>query len=249
MGVMTTTREDITVLGQGVYGGAEALRLVNFRNAPPTAGRGPVSRQTIARWMRGYDFEVDGKTCHSEPLWQMDYPDKGDDRLELSFRDLIELRFVKAFRDAGVGLTAIRRCLQRATEWVDDARPFSTRKFKTDGRTIFMDVTRDVEDDALIDLAQRQAVFRSFVLPSLKDLEFDADSVARWFPLGMSCRSVVVDPAYAFGRPVTSEAHVPTEILSQAVDVEGSAERVARLYDVSLVAVRDAIAFESQLAA
>lgn len=246
---MTTTREDIGALGQGVYGSVDALRLINFQNTAPLVGCKPVTLQTVLRWVRGHEVQIDGKTHHSEPLWQIDYPAADDDRLELSFRDLIEIRVVKAFRDAGLDPTTIRRCFQLAAERIEDARPFSTRRFKTEGRTIFLDIIRDVEDDALINLNHRQAVFRSFVSPSLQDLDFETDIAARWFPLGLGSRNVLIDPSFAFGRPVSSEGHVPTQVLAQAVEVEGSPERVARLYEVPLRAVSDALTFESLLAA
>ena len=87
------------VLGRGVYGAAEALRLINFRRRPDASGRS-VSRQTITRWLRGYDYSAGaGPKKHCGPLWTPDYAND-DDTVELSFRDLIELRFVKAFRDA-----------------------------------------------------------------------------------------------------------------------------------------------------
>jgi uncharacterized protein (DUF433 family) len=65
----------------------------------------------------------------------------------------------------------------------------------------------------------------------------------------MSRKTIVVDPARAFGRPIVVEGGVPTEILSEAVEIEGSPEKVAKLYEVPLVAVRDCIAFQRQLAA
>ena len=234
------------VIGRGVYGAAEALRLLNFRRDPAAPGRG-VSRRTVARWLKGYDYEAGGETRHSGPLWRPDYAN--DDVLELSFRDLVELRFVKAFRDAGLGLAAIRACFDRAVEEVRDERPFSTRRFRTDGKTIFLDITRDVREGELIDLRHRQGVFRTMVEPSLRDLEFEADAVARWYPLGQRRRTVVIDPARAFGRPIASVGGVPTEVLAGAVEVEGSPEKVARLYEVPLAAVRDAVAFEARLAA
>lgn len=128
------------VLGRGVYGAAEAVRLLNFRrdDAPSTPA---VSRQTVARWLRGYDYRVGGDWHHSDPLWRPDYAND-DDVLELSFRDLIELRFVKAFRDAGLSLPTIRTCFARAVEEVRDERPFSTRRFRTDGKAIFLEITR-----------------------------------------------------------------------------------------------------------
>jgi uncharacterized protein (DUF433 family) len=242
---MKTSVDD--VLGRGVYGAADALRLINFRRQFEPAIR-PISRQTIARWLRGYDYRHGSETRHSNPLWRPDYANEND-IVELSFRDMIELRFVKAFRDAGLKLPAIRECFRRAVELVNDQRPFSTQRFRTDGRTIFLEITHDIQEGELIDLRKRQGVFHRMVAPSLHDLEFDADIVARWFPLGMSRKTIVIDPARAFGRPIVAEGGVPTEILSEAVEIEGTPERVAKLYEVPLVAVRDSIAFQNQLVA
>jgi hypothetical protein len=42
---------------------------------------------------------------------------------------------------------------------------------------------------------------------------------------------------------------VPTVVLADAVEAEGSVDRVSALYDVSPTAVRDAIGFEKYLQA
>jgi uncharacterized protein (DUF433 family) len=235
------------VLGRGVYAAKDALRLINFRRhlEPPTRS---ISRQAIARWLRGYDDSRNGVTRHSDPLWRPDYANDAE-TVELSFRDLIELRFVKGFLDVGLSLPTIRECFMLAVELVKDERPFSTQKFRTDGRTIFLEITHDVCEGELLDLKRRQGVFHRVVASSLHDLEFDADIVARWFPLGMSHKTVVIDPARAFGRPIAVVGGVPTEILSEAVEIEGSPEKVAKLYEVPLAAVRDSIAFQQRLAA
>lgn len=231
-------------LSRGAYSAAEGLRLLNFSRTT-----GPVrhlSRSTVSRWLRGYDFGTDGEG-HSEPLWRPDYQNH-DDLIEFSFRDLIELRFVKAFRDIGLALPTIRECYQRAAEEVHDDRPFSTQKFRTDGKTIFLEITEGIQEAKLVDLRRRQNVFRTIVEPSLKDLEFDASAVARWFPLGIGRRSVVVDPSRSFGRPVATSG-VPTEVLNRAVALEGSIAKVVRLYGVTASEVRDAVTFEKRLAA
>ncbi len=76
-------------------------------------------------------------------------------------------------------------------------------------------------------------------------LGFDAEVVARWFPLGASRKNIVIDPARAFGRPIVAVGGMATEIITQAVRVEGSPERVAALYEVPLPAVRDALDFSA----
>jgi uncharacterized protein (DUF433 family) len=202
-----------------------------------------VSRHTVARWLRGYSHGAN----RSEPLWKPDYKNEGD-LIELSFRDLIELRFVKSFRDLGIGLQTIRDCYRRAVDEVHDDRPFSTQRFRTDGKTIFLDITEKAHDGRMIDLKKRQQVFRTVIEPSLRDLEFDASAVARWYPLGTRHWSIVVDPARSFGRPIVRHG-VPTEILAEAVKLEGSADAVASLYEVPKAEVLAAIEFEQQLAA
>jgi uncharacterized protein (DUF433 family) len=238
------------VLGRGVYGAAEALRLINFRRSDATrrtlSERRKISRHTISRWLYGYEH---GRT-RSEPLWRPDYaPTEDEATLEVSFRDLIELRFVKAFRDAGLSLQTIRECFSRAVEAVHDERPFSTLRFRTDGKTIFLKITRDIREGEFVDLKRRQNVFYSFVEPSLHDLEFDADIVTRWFPLGISRKTLVIDPARAFGRPIVNDGGVPIETVFRAVKSEGSSERVAKLYELPIAAVRDAVSLQQQLAA
>jgi uncharacterized protein (DUF433 family) len=237
---MDHTRID-DALGRGAYGAAEALRLINFRR-PPAMAPHKISRQTVVRWLGGQE--------RSQALWMPDFrPIENDDALDVSFRDLIELRFVKAFRDAGLSLQTIRECFSRAVDLVHDDRPFSTRHFRTDGKTIFFEITDGVREGELVDLKRRQNVFHRIVEPSLHDLEFDADVLARWYPLGMSRKSIVIDAGRSFGRPLVNDGGVPTETIFRAVEAEGSPERVARLYELPLLAVRDAVSFEKQLAA
>ncbi|MER9031120.1 hypothetical protein [Mesorhizobium sp. M0674] len=178
------------------------------------------------------------------PLWSSQWPII-DNHLEIGFRDLIELRFVKAFTGAGVGLLAVRK-IEYARECVNDERPFSTRRFQTDGRTIFLEGIERSGETKLLDLKRRQYVFRQVIERTFKDLNIEDDAVARWRPFNGK-QSIVIDPHRSFGQPIASKYGVPTVALAQAVEAEGFVEKVARLFDVSATAVRDAMKFEESL--
>jgi ferritin-like metal-binding protein YciE/DNA-binding transcriptional MerR regulator len=139
-------------LGIGFYTVPEAARLLR------------VSPLSIRRWLGGYTFIEKGKEIRMPPLWKPQLP-AYEHHLELGFRDLIELRFVKAFLEAGLGLRTIRSCLEYARDCVNDERPFSTRRFQTDGRTIFLEslhLHRTVESE-LLDLRKRQYVLKQII--------------------------------------------------------------------------------------
>jgi uncharacterized protein (DUF433 family)/DNA-binding transcriptional MerR regulator len=209
-----------SVLGLGVYSVAEAARLTGI-----SAGR-------IRRWLRGQR-----RDAAVEPL-------------VLSFRDLLEVRFVDAFRKHGVSWKAIRVAAERAEEIVQDAHPFSTKRFKTDGSSIFADIVQKTGEESLLDLVKSQYELKSVVDPFLfEGLEFSDPGIepVRWWPLGRNHR-VVIDPERSFGQPIVVPESVPTAVLARAVQAEGSVEAVARWYLVDAQAVEDAVEFESRLA-
>lgn len=181
------------------------------------------------------------------PLWKPQLP-AYEHHIELGFRDLIELRVIKSFIDAGLSIITVRHCLEYAREYANDDRPFSTRRFQTDGRTIFLESLRRTGEDELLDLKDRQYVIKRVIARTFKDLDLSDDVVTRWRPFEGK-QSIVIDPLRAFGQPIASNYGVPTVVLAEAVKAEGSIERVTRLFDVSASAVRDAVKFEKSLAA
>jgi len=203
--------------------------------------------RTINRWLGGYVFERDGERTTMAPLWMPQLP-RAENHIELSFRDLIELRFVRAFMQVGLGLKTIRRCLSYARECVNDDRPFSTRRFQTDGRTIFLDTLNRSGKGEMLDLKQHQYVLAKVIESSFKDLDIDDATVARWRPFNGKA-TIVIDPARAFGQPIAAQSGVPTTSLFDALNAEGSIARVARLFEVSPQVVRDAVNFEKRLLA
>ncbi len=129
---------------------------------------------------------------------------------------------------------------------VHDERPFSTRRFRTDVKTIVLDSLRQPGLGEVLDLRTRQFVFRQAVERTFKDIEDDA--VARWRPYGGKL-TIVIDPTRSFGQPIVADFGVPTSALADAVQAEGSIERAALLVEVATAVVRDAVEFEKGLLA
>lgn len=215
--------------GIGVYTAPEAARMVGMQTA------------TLRRWLAGYAHE--GQV--EQALWRPQYADTGDGMF-LGFRDLIEARIVNALREKRIGLQTIRRCIERARKIVGDERPFSTREFKTDGKTIFLEITRDIEDPEFIDLRKSQGVFKSVVAPSLQDLEFGPNGAERWWLLHGK-KTIVADPARSFGQPILHEYGIPTARIVQIVEAEGSVERAAKVYEIKPRILRDALDYEESI--
>jgi uncharacterized protein (DUF433 family) len=221
-------------IGIGLYTAPEAARLLH------------VPILNVRRWIGGYSFKHNGKTIVMPPLWAPQLPLDGE-HIELGFRDLIELRFVAAFVGAGLGLKTIRHCLEYAKECVQDDRPFSTRKFQTDGRTIFLESANSLGEAQLLDLKKKQYTIKAVIEQSFKDLDIDGEAVARWRPF-KGKESIIIDPERVFGQPIAAKYNIPTVALSQAVEAEKSEREVARLFEVPLSVVIDAVAFERSLA-
>lgn len=226
---------DRDLIGVGLYTFPEAARLTH------------IASRTIRRWVLGYDYQRSGEERHVAAVWEADHPCiDGTDGV--SFFDLIEVRFVRAFRHEGITWPEIRRAAAEARQVFNARHPFATEQFSTDGRRIFLEMAESTGKKHLLELGHNQYAFDRVVRPTLRGVEFSNDVAARWYPL-FPRKQVVVDPARAFGRPIIERYGIPTEVLATAAAAEGSARRTALLYDVDRNAIDAAVEFEEQLAA
>lgn len=223
------------LIGIGLYTVPEAARLT--RIAVPR----------IRRWLGGYRYRDAAGEHTSAPLWQPEVPKFGS-KVELSFRDLMELRFVHLFLEQGLSLHAIRRAIERAVDLFGVERPLSTKRFRTDGRTIFLEVAGEMDEPLLFDLKRDQYLFHRMVAPSFKDIDFEAGLPARWWPVSER-KGIVLDPKRCFGKPILAEYGVPAAALADAYKVRGSFKLVGVDFEVPDKAVREAVAFQERLAA
>lgn len=221
---------------------------IGFYSLPEASILTGVPAPSINRWLFGYNTKTANDEVYHHPIWQRQI--EGVEEKALGFLDLLEVRFVSAFKSYGVSLQAIRAASDFAKEYFGSSHPFACQSFRTDGKSIFaelVDIKEFRDERALIDLVKRQYAFKEVIGPSLyKGIEYDTNGNAMaWRP--NDNRHIVLDPLRAFGRPIDRSSGVPTEVLYSAFLVEDDATLVAKLYEVELRAVKAAISFEQGL--
>jgi uncharacterized protein (DUF433 family)/DNA-binding transcriptional MerR regulator len=223
------------LLGKGIYTVPDASRLSR------------VSSRRIRYWLKGISSET-APESDAHQLWKGELRPI-EDKLALGFHDLQEVRFIDAFRKAGVSWHLLRAAHDVARQRYAIEHPFCTRRFVTDGSQIIEGLGEAPEGPSYEEVVQGQRMFPRVIKPFLRELEFaDGDHLVRWWPLGKE-RSVVLDPQRQFGQPITARAGIATEILRAAESAGQSVEEIAEWYELDALSVRDALEFEHGLAA
>jgi uncharacterized protein (DUF433 family) len=229
------------MLGTGIYSPSEAAALL----------KAPAAE--VRRWAFGYTRVRDGAPKRYEPLIHTQLPEL-DGQQALTFIELVEMMFIKGFREAGVSWKTIHEAAGVAARLFETEHPFAMRQFFADPGGVYA-LLREVDGgESLVSLVGNgQHVFTELVRPYLGQLEFaPSDVPTRWWPLGKEGR-VVVDPAVSFGQPIVAEAGIPTRILAEALaaeteyDPRTALERVAWVYKVPERHVHAATRFEEWL--
>lgn len=128
---MTMTAAPHTVdLNGGFYTVSEAVRLLGSDNA-----------QSIVRWFQP-------TASGGEPVILRQYQKLGREH-ELSFLDLLEVRFVEHFRKQKISLQALRTAAKNARKELGVSHPFATSnvKFQTDRKQVFLETAKETGTD------------------------------------------------------------------------------------------------------
>jgi len=220
----------LSLLDCGLYTIPEAARLVG------------ASQRALRAW-------VEGRSGQQKPVIQNEVGRIGR-TVAVSFTNLMELRFIARFKDAGVSLRETRSIMEEARETLRHPHPFATQiVFRTDGRKILAEIATKNGIKDLYDLRSKNFEMPVVVMDSLReDVVFDPQGEAvSWKPRPKTAPNVIVRPRFSFGRPIMQESLIPTEALVNAVEAEGSVKAAANIYDISEAQVREAVKFERDL--
>jgi uncharacterized protein (DUF433 family)/DNA-binding transcriptional MerR regulator len=226
---------------------------------PDAARLAQLDARTARRWAEGYSFTYKGDKQFSPGVMPPSLERVGGHR-DLTFAELLTLRLVKAFKGAGLSLPTIKRVAARAAADFGLEMPFVTRRFRTDGRKIFIELQEAASGNAepaitkhehkLIEVLSGQHQFTDVVEPSLfANVDWHDDLVSRWWPLGKTC-AVTLDPKVMFGAPHIANTRVPTSVIADAVKAEGGGmaaiQSVGEWHGLTPEQVQDAVRFETE---
>ena len=226
-------------LAQGFYTVAEAAKLIEVG-----------SQNRIRNWLKGYAAREVG------PLITRDF--KPIDQIqELSFLDLLEVRFVEFFREQNVKIPTLRRALITARNVFGHEKPFALNHqyhVIDGGRDILVDEVlkpsaQKEGDRRLWSLVTRQHEMADVIIEAIqRGVTFDPQTrlAQTWRPRS-EFPGVLIDPRIAYGQPFV-EPGIPTEILFSSWSAEDEdTQAVAEWFEADIEDVEEAIAFEKAL--
>lgn len=229
-------KNTIIYLSTGFYSPSDAARLVR------------VSPARIRGWVEGYN----GVTTKPIITNQID---RVDDRIALSFVNLIESLFIAQFSRHGIHVRSLRAMADEAKKLFNNPHPFATQHvFRTDGQTVFAEIIETVGDKKLTklyNLKQHNFAFRDMLIEAFHEqVVYGPEGYAHlWYPRKKRYPNVLINPHVAFGKPVMKDSGIPTVTLYDAYFAEHKdADEVAKWYKTTAESVREAVNFERHLA-
>jgi uncharacterized protein (DUF433 family) len=166
----------------------------------------------------------------------------------LSFLNLVEIHMLGVFRRYhGVPLQKLRRIITTlAKRYPQQEHPLATRRFWLDGKSLFTE-----ELGSLVSLSEPgQLAFPEIVERYAKRVEWVGSSPRRLFVFTTRPdleshddppKTIVIDPAVAFGQPVVAGTRITAAALFERFEAGETIEALAADFEVTPQQVEDAI--------
>jgi uncharacterized protein (DUF433 family) len=168
---------------------------------------------TVRRWAVGNVRRRGDEIRRDPPLIHADGFVHGP--LPLSFLNLLELRFLAAYRKH-VPLQSIRRALDFAARELHVERPLLTARFKANGKSLFLKFAAEGSDPYLLNASEHgQIAWPEALDEFIASVDYDKREhhAFRWWPLGRG-EPVIVDTLLNGGIPSTALSGVRTNAIA-----------------------------------
>jgi hypothetical protein len=168
---------------------------------------------TVRRWAIGNVRRRSEGVQRDPPLIRPDGFVNGP--LPLSFLNLLELRFLAAYRRQ-VPLQSIRRALDFAASELKVERPLLTARFKANGKSLFLRFAAEGNDPYLLNASEHgQIAWPEALDEFIASVDYDEweHHAFRWWPLGCG-EPVIVDALLNGGIPSTALSGVRTNAIA-----------------------------------
>ena len=193
----------------------------------------------VRRWLQEYWNTHFGKAN------QIAFSDGTGRELVVNFYTLIEFFTFYQLRAEGVSAQRIVTAHQVLETVLATNYPFATSTILTDGKgVLFAGEVGDIiqADESL------QITIKEVLTPFCRKIEFDRNALAKsFFPLGRD-HEVIIDPHRQFGQPIVRGTNILTESIFNLHRGGESTDFIARVYDLSVQQVQDAITFHRSAA-
>lgn len=204
------------------------------------------SRQ-VRSWLIPHRKVIKGIEHVIPPLWDPTIePYQG--QFLVTFLELMELKIVRAMLERRKSKRSeIRACI-RGWRDITKGMPYFLVNKKFAPMLMGSTLAVELKDDGIcVGASTQQLIMKDIVMPELVDLEYHdgEDLPSQWVPKEWG-GGIIVSPAYATGKPVVKERHIPTEALAVTAAADGVAS-AAQQWRVSPEAVQRAVDFERSL--
>ena len=222
---------DVAVKSNGLYRVKEAARLVSWADRPP--GAGPLTPGELREWV-------------DSGVGRLRWADVPGGKRRLTFQALISLRLIFRVRCLGVSHEFLKDDVYRLKRILGVECPFASKPMWSPGNELLLPKT---DDPSRLRKNWRENFRRSFYWRNATrphGLEFDDDGiVCAWRPV----EDVKIDPGIMSGRPCVAGTRIPTGVVAGMVDGGDGVAEIADWYDLPADRVKNAVAWEKQLAA
>lgn len=210
-------------IGQGIYTAADAARILKV----------PYPKANY--WFKYYAKQKLAASSHFKYHFQV------RDIVAVNFLTLIEMYVFYTLKEKGITTNSIMQAHSVMADFLKTPYPFAKEDIYLNDKALLFG-----HDDLLISADKKlQTVIVQVLKPFLKKIEFSDDRMAnRFYPIGKR-KAIVVNPENQFGQPIIEGTNILAQTVYLLSEAGESKKSIAKLYDLNIKQVSDAIEFSN----